>query len=798
MNTPERALTRRRLHAAVVTATLALLPAFADAGPTIKLGFFNIQSGKGEQALPGHPTPFVESLNCTDASLPLNAWGVGFVQAELKARLGNDPSVLAIALAEAWFCATPEKVRKELNWAAHSGELNGLGIVARHGFARGVTFFKLDTSLSTNAEPRYIVHAPVCVDATCSDSFDMFAIHAYADGPSAADSMVRQLEQAVAFMDARAGTRPRAVLGDFNVFEETGPPCVGVPAAPRILDVLRQRGYLDSWRAIHGETPGPTGMTNRFNCGSPVGAPYKRVDYAWSLDASPRSMSRFGIKPPGDATYSDHLGILAEYPIGGDDLTGPVASVASPAEGAVVAGIVTVVANATDAGGVAQVSILADGALLGSGTLAPFSNSWDTRQLANGIHTLQVRATDSSGNIALSPMRTLTVDNAGDPPGDEPAVIDEVVLRASAASIAGLWQIVSDASAASGRRLHNVDYAAAKATVASAAPVSYADLTVYADKGKAYRLWMRGRADANSWANDSAFVQFNDAVDANGAAVWRIGTTSATIVQIEAGTNAGLAGWGWASNMYGGLGPPVFFATSGQHTIRVQIREDGMSIDQIVLSAKAYFSTAPGTTKNDTTIVGPPASPVVGPREIVVYASQAAAFGAWHLVPDPAAAGGALMANPNAGAAKLLAALAAPASYMDLTFTADAGIAYRLWLRGKAEQDSWTNDSVFVQFSDAVEATGETIWPIGTTLATVVSLEECSGCGVAGWGWQDNGYGSLGTLGPVVRFARSGTHTIRIQVREDGFAIDQVVLSSERYLTVSPGANRNDMTILPR
>ena len=156
------------------------------------------------------------------------------------------------------------------------------------------------------------------------------------------------------------------------------------------------------------------------------------------------------------------------------------------------------------------------------------------------------------------------------------------------------------------------------------------------------------------------------------------------------------------------------------------------------------------------------------------------------------------MANPNAGAAKLLSAVAAPPSYIDLTFTADAGVPYRLWLRGNAAQNSWANDSVFVQFSDAVDEGGAAVWSIGTSLSTTVSLEECSGCGVSGWGWEDNGWGSVGTLGPLVRFASSGSHTLRIQVREDGFSIDQVVLSSERYLTVAPGANRNDTTVLPR
>jgi hypothetical protein len=50
-------------------------------------------------------------------------------------------------------------------------------------------------------------------------------------------------------------------------------------------------------------------------------------------------------------------------------------------------------------------------------------------------------------------------------------------------------------------------------------------------------------------------------------------------------------------------GPDIYFAQSGMQTIRVQVKEDGMSIDQIVLSADKYHTTAPGTLKNDTTIL---------------------------------------------------------------------------------------------------------------------------------------------------------------------------------------------------
>jgi endonuclease/exonuclease/phosphatase family metal-dependent hydrolase len=131
-----------------------------------------------------------------------------------------------------------------------------------------------------------------------------------------------------------------------------------------------------------------------------------------------------------------------------------------------------------------------------------------------------------------------------------------------------------------------------------------------------------------------------------------------------------------------------------------------------------------------------------------------------------------------------------------MSFPAQAGVPYRLWMRSKADSNGWANDSVHVQFSGSVTATGSSIYRIGTTSATFVNLEDCSGCGISGWGWQDNGWGT-GVLGPLIYFQSSGTQTIRVQTREDGLSIDQIVLSSVTYLSSSPGALRNDTVILP-
>jgi hypothetical protein len=74
-------------------------------------------------------------------------------------------------------------------------------------------------------------------------------------------------------------------------------------------------------------------------------------------------------------------------------------------------------------------------------------------------------------------------------------------------------------------------------------------------------------------------------------------------------------------------------------------------------------------------------------------------------------------------------------------------------------------------------------------------IEDATNATISGWGWADNGYGA-GVLGPVVYFATSGPQTIRVQTREDGLGIDQVVLSSVYYPTTSPGSINNDSTIL--
>jgi hypothetical protein len=372
------------------------------------------------------------------------------------------------------------------------------------------------------------------------------------------------------------------------------------------------------------------------------------------------------------------------------------------------------------------------------------------------------------------------------------AAAAEIVLHAASATTLSGWTRTTDATAAGGVRLRNPNGGGAKLASALASPSQYFEMTFTAEAGTAYRLWLRGRAESDHWANDSVFVQYSGSVTAGGTPAWRSGSTDAVAVNLEDCSGCGISGWGWQDDGWGVgvLGPLVYFGSDGTQTIRVQTREDGFSIDQIVLSPEKYLTRAPGALKNDATILpagsAPAPAPPVSATEIVLYAADVpstALVGEWRLAADPSAARGIALWQPNRGTPKIAAPLANPSSFVEIPFNAEAGRPYHLWLRMRAEGNYWGNDSVHVQFSGTVDASGTPIFRIGTATGADVNLENCSGCGLSGWGWQDNAWGRLAD--PIF-FERTGPQRLRIQPREDGVLINQIIISAGTYLNTGP------------
>jgi hypothetical protein len=183
-------------------------------------------------------------------------------------------------------------------------------------------------------------------------------------------------------------------------------------------------------------------------------------------------------------------------------------------------------------------------------------------------------------------------------------------------------------------------------------------------------------------------------------------------------------------------------------------------------------------------------------KEIVLHAAdnRAGVAGGWTRVPDTSAAGGARVYYPDAGLPKV--PMPTLDDFVVLTFSADPALTYKLWVRLKADSDSWANDSVWISFANwtgggATDVGGD---PIS---ALPINLEECVNCGVSGWGWEDDGWGAVNKNGTLLRFPSGGWQQVLIQRREDGVSVDQIVLSAEKYLAARPGAAKKDTTILP-
>jgi HKD family nuclease len=251
--------------------------------------------------------------------------------------------------------------------------------------------------------------------------------------------------------------------------------------------------------------------------------------------------------------------------------------------------------------------------------LGPSQSTTQTQSIA--LPTLQPGTTyywkivsKTAANLTKSgPVWSFTTGGAAPPPPPPPAGATTIVLWASqvpAANRHGNWISIADSSAAGGAPLENADHGAAKIAPALASPTNYFETTFNALAGTAYHLWVRLRAQNNSFSNDSIHVQFNDSVDGSGTAIMRIGSSGSAEVVLQNGpTGAADQAWGWGDNGWGVIGLNIFFATSGQHTIRVQQREDGAIVDQIVLSPTTYLNSPPGPRQNDATILTANAGP---------------------------------------------------------------------------------------------------------------------------------------------------------------------------------------------
>ncbi len=100
----------------------------------------------------------------------------------------------------------------------------------------------------------------------------------------------------------------------------------------------------------------------------------------------------------------------------GVDRTPPTLQILAPAGGAVVTGLMRVAAAAFDPQGVASVEFWLDGARVEIRQTEPFVFPYETMDLSNAPHTVEVRATDAAGNVVSRSVSILVANKDNVPP----------------------------------------------------------------------------------------------------------------------------------------------------------------------------------------------------------------------------------------------------------------------------------------------------------------------------------------------------------------------------------------------
>jgi Concanavalin A-like lectin/glucanases superfamily/Domain of unknown function (DUF1929)/Bacterial Ig domain/Bacterial Ig-like domain/Galactose oxidase, central domain len=253
---------------------------------------------------------------------------------------------------------------------------------------------------------QYRIHRSTTAGFTPSDANRIATV---ASGTTYTDSNLAAgtYRYKVVAADAAGNTGPASGEGTATVAADTTPPATSLTAPAAGANVS---GANVSVTANASDNRGVTSVQFRLD-GNDLGsadtsAPYSTVWNTTATSNGNHTLTAVARDAAGNTTTS------APVTVNVDNGTPPTVSITAPT-GGTVSGAVSVTANAGDDRGVASVQFKVDGTNLGSAdTSSPYSATWNTVGVANGLHTLTAVATDSDGNTTTSAAVTVTVSNA--------------------------------------------------------------------------------------------------------------------------------------------------------------------------------------------------------------------------------------------------------------------------------------------------------------------------------------------------------------------------------------------------
>jgi hypothetical protein len=208
-------------------------------------------------------------------------------------------------------------------------------------------------------------------------------------------------------------------------------PAVAISAAP--ASITSGNSATLSWSSTNAASCTASGGWSGTKAASGSQSVSPTANTAYTLNCSGAG---------GSASQSTTIAVTAQVQA---DTQPPTVSVTSPANNAILSGVVTFTAAASDNVGVAGVQFQINGSNAGPEmTSAPYTLSASSLDSANGIYTITAVARDAAGNSRTSSAVTVTLSNPS-----APAPVP-VLPTTPADAVVSSWSAWSDASGWSG------------------------------------------------------------------------------------------------------------------------------------------------------------------------------------------------------------------------------------------------------------------------------------------------------------------------------------------------------------
>ena len=177
--------------------------------------------------------------------------------------------------------------------------------------------------------------------------------------------------------------------------------------------------------------------------------------------------------------------------------------------------------------------------------------------------------------------------------------------------------------------------------------------------------------------------------------------------------------WGWEdSTHYSPDDGNVYFQYDGKHNVRVQSRQDGVSLDTILLNPyeEIDYMLADRDFEKINHLITTNKIMTRYPDLIIIPGSSVDednVYGKWKKKFDSSALFNFRLDDLPPRMKWQYQPLINPEDYFEVNFIAKKGIRYRVWIRLKANNGSPQNDSVYLQFNHSIDKNGKEKYRIG-------------------------------------------------------------------------------------